>query len=88
MAVPSVKPRVIWSPQEGPQTALLQCPVFEVFFGGARAGGKRESMLGDFASHADLYGPDAIGLCIRRELTQLKGLIERTRQIYGGKTVP
>ena len=24
-------------PQPGPQTALLACPVFEVFFGGARA---------------------------------------------------
>ena len=25
-----------WEPQLGPQTALLACPVFEVFFGGAR----------------------------------------------------
>src|SRR5262245_44853154 len=23
-----------WEPQSGPQTALLACPVFEVFFGG------------------------------------------------------
>ena len=23
-----------WQPQKGPQTALLACPVFEVFFGG------------------------------------------------------
>ena len=29
-----------WEPQPGPQTALLACPVFEVFFGGARGGGK------------------------------------------------
>jgi hypothetical protein len=30
-----------WEPQPGPQTALLACPVFEVFFGGARGGARR-----------------------------------------------
>jgi phosphate starvation-inducible PhoH-like protein len=35
-----MREQVIWSPQPGPQTALLQCPVFEIFFGGARGGGK------------------------------------------------
>ena len=30
-----------WEPQPGPQTALLACPVFEVFFGGARAAARR-----------------------------------------------
>lgn len=39
-------------------------------------------MLGDWASHADEFGIDAIGLIIRRELTQLKELIERSKQIY------
>ena len=36
-----------WEPQPGPQTALLACPVFEVFFGGARGGGKTDGMLGE-----------------------------------------
>ena len=31
---------IIWSPQPGPQTALLTCPVPDVFYGGARGGGK------------------------------------------------
>ena len=35
-----------WEPQPGPQTALLACPVFEVFFGGARGGGKTGSANG------------------------------------------
>ncbi len=74
--------RVIWEPQPGPQTWLLSCPVFEVFFGGARGGGKSDGMLGDFASHAAEFGEDAIGLIIRRELTQLKELMERAKQIY------
>lgn len=75
-------PLIIWEPQKGPQTALLECPVFEVFFGGARGGGKTDGMLGDFASHADLYGEHAIGLMVRRERTQLIETIERSRQIY------
>lgn len=75
--------RVIWEPQPGPQTSLLSCPVEEVFFGGARGGGKSDAMLGDFASHADEFGSDAVGLIIRRELTQLKELIERSKELYG-----
>jgi len=74
--------RVVWEPQPGPQTNLLTCPIFEVFFGGARGGGKSDGMLGDFASHADEFGEDAIGLVVRRELKQLKELIERSKQIY------
>jgi hypothetical protein len=72
-----------WEPQPGPQTALLACPVFEVFFGGARGGGKTDGMLGEWASHADLHGNNAVGLMVRRERMQLLETIERSRQIYG-----
>lgn len=72
----------IWSAQPGPQTSLIQCPVFEVFFGGARGGGKTDGVLGDFIRHAANYGKDAIGLMVRRERTQLIETIERSRQIY------
>ena len=72
----------IWEPQPGPQTWLLTCPVFEILFGGARGGGKSDGILGEFASHADEFGEDAIGLCIRRERTQLTELIERAKVIY------
>jgi hypothetical protein len=72
-----------WEPQPGPQTALLACPVFEVFFGGARGGGKTDGMLGDWASHADLHGKTAVGLMVRRERVQLLETIERSRQIFG-----
>jgi hypothetical protein len=40
--------------------------VFEVFFGGARGGGKTDGMLGECIKHAELYGEHAIGLMIRR----------------------
>ncbi len=73
---------VIWEPQAGPQTALIRCPVFEVFFGGARGGGKTDGMLGEWASHADIYGEHAIGLMVRRQRTELVETIERSRALY------
>jgi hypothetical protein len=73
---------VIWQAQEGPQSALISCPVFEVFFGGARGGGKTDGVLGDFLEHADTYGKDAIGLMIRRQRTELVETIERSKAIY------
>lgn len=76
------EPIVIWEPQPGPQTALLSCPFFEVFFGGARGGGKTDGMLGDWLGHADRYGRHANGLMVRRELTQLRETIERSKEIY------
>ena len=72
-----------WEAQPWPQTALLACPVFEVFFGGARGGGKTDGMLGDWASHADLHAKNAVGLMVRRERVQLLETIERSRQIFG-----
>lgn len=73
---------IIWEPQPGPQEALLSCPVFEVFFGGSRGGGKTDGMLGEWASHADEYGAAAIGLMVRRERTELVETIERSQQLY------
>lgn len=73
---------VVWEPQPGPQTSLLKCPVFEVFYGGARGGGKTDGVLGDFVSHADYYGDNAIALMVRRERTQLIETIERSKVIY------
>ena len=70
-------------PQKGPQTALLACPVFEVFFGGARGGGKTDAALGEFVIHADQHAEHAIGLMVRRTRTELVETIERSKQIYG-----
>lgn len=78
------EPQVIWSPQPGPQTDLIRCPVFEVFFGGARGGGKTEGSIGDWFSHSSTYGELATGLFVRRKLTQLNDIIKRFRR-YGSK---
>lgn len=73
---------VIWSPQEGPQTALIQCPIFEVFYGGARGGGKTESSIGDWLDHSSTYGEAAIGIFVRRKFKQLAEVIARTKQLF------
>ena len=73
----------VWQPNPGPQTALIACPVFEVFYGGARGGGKTDGVLGDFLEHGDAYGENAIGLMVRRTRTELIETIERSKVIYG-----
>lgn len=82
MSWPALADTTIWSPIPGPQTALVTCPVFEVFYGGARGGGKTDGVLGEWLSHADKYGEHAIGLMVRRERTQLIETIERSRMLY------
>jgi hypothetical protein len=77
-------PRVIWSPRGNrAQVRLLKCQVFEIFFGGARGGGKTDGVLGEFGAHASRYGKDAIGLMVRRTRAELVETIERSREIYG-----
>lgn len=72
---------VLWEPLPGPQTDLVTCPVTEVFYGGARGGGKTEGSIGDWLLHAREYGEHASGLFVRRKLTQLSDAIKRFRRI-------
>lgn len=73
----------IWRPQPGPQTALVTCPVFEIFYGGARGGGKTDGALGRFIGRAYRHGRNCSGLMVRRERTELYDTIERSRALYG-----
>jgi hypothetical protein len=61
---------------------LLACPIFEVFFGGARGGGKTDGVLGEWAQHASQYGEHAVGLMVRRTRVQLSETFERAKSIY------
>ncbi len=38
-----------WRPQAGPQKALVECALKEIFFGGTRGGGKTDGVLGKWA---------------------------------------
>lgn len=73
---------VIWSPQEGPQTSLITCPVFEVFFGGARGGGKTDASIGDWLEHCGTFGEHANGIFVRRTAKQLEEVIARTKELF------
>lgn len=76
--------RVIWSPQPGPQTAYVHCPVNggEIFFGGARGGGKTDGSVGRGLLRAIKYGENYSAVFIRKELVQLEAAISRSKEIY------
>lgn len=74
--------KLAWAPQAGPQAAYVNCPVFEVCYGGARGGGKTSGSLGDWLLHEHEYGKHARGLFIRRNLTDLEDTIEEARNLF------
>ena len=79
------KVRIAWSPRGNrAQVRLLKCQVFEIFFGGARGGGKTDGVLGEFGAHASRYGKDAIGLTVRRTRAELVETIEHAPLGVGG----
>lgn len=82
MKLPPSDRQIIWEPQPGPQTDLIRCPVFEVFYGGARGGGKTDGSIGDWLEHSGKYGENAVGLFVRRKLTQLSEVIHRTKVLF------
>jgi hypothetical protein len=73
---------VAWAPRSAPQAAYITCPVFEIFYGGSRGSLKTEGTLGDWMSHADLYGEDAVGLIVRKSREQLRETFERARRLF------
>ena len=77
-----MSPRLTWEPQEGPQTALIECPAEEVFFGGARGGGKTDGVLGKWAIKEQKYGEHFNAMMFRKTTVASEDAIERARQLY------
>ena len=75
---------VIWRPQKGPQKSLIDCPTYEIFYGGARGGGKTDGVLGKMALKANRLGPKFNCVFFRHELPMLDDAIARSSQLYGG----
>lgn len=73
---------MIWLPQKGPQTALLTCPVEEIFYGGARGGGKTSGLLGHFLHYQQQYKGDAKGILFRRSYTELDEVVNQAKEMY------
>lgn len=84
MAAPQrIDPDLIaWSPQAGPQHALIECPLTDILFGGARGGGKTDGVLGKWAIKAAKYGRHFNAVFFRKEMPQQDDLIDRAKEIY------
>lgn len=75
--------RVVWRPRSRPQLALIECPLAEVFFGGARGGGKTDGVLGKWALKEARYGANFNAIMFRRTTVSSEDAIERSKEIYG-----
>ena len=71
---------VIFEPNDGPQTEFLASSEREVFYGGARGGGKSYAMLVDPLRFCHKQKHRA--LLIRRTMPELRDLINHSQQLY------
>lgn len=78
----AAKPKVLLAPQPGPQTLLLQCPVGDILFGGARGGGKTLACILDWLAHQNKYGRHAKGGWFRRSVGEIEEAQERMMSLF------
>lgn len=71
---------LIWKPQPK-QADALSCPAFELFYGGAKGGGKSDFLLADYLGGLK-HGKDHRGIIFRRSYSELEELLARSRDIY------
>lgn len=79
---PRIERDYVWRPQAGPQEALVDCPLPEIFFGGARGGGKTDGVLGKWALKERRYGRHFNARMFRKTTTSSDDAIERAKEIY------
>ena len=75
-----VKENVIFEPNQGPQMQFLAASEREVFYGGARGGGKSYAMLIDPLRYCDKRHHRA--LLIRRSMPELRDMINHSQRLY------
>jgi hypothetical protein len=66
-----------WTPFPGPQSEALRSAADFLFYGGAAGGGKSDLILGAAGGHKR-------SIIFRREYPQLKGIIDRSLEIFAG----
>jgi len=82
--------KVAWCPQEGSQTAFMQCRLFEVLFHGTRGPGKTDALLMAFAQFVGRgFGPAWRGIIFRQTYPQLADVQAKSekwfRLIFGDR---
>jgi len=74
-----------WAPQPGPQLAAIEAAwCDELFFGGARGGGKSDYLIGDYLADGSSYGAEWRGILFRRTYPELEEIIARSKSIIPG----
>ncbi len=71
---------ILFEPHPGPQTDFLAASEREVFYGGARGGGKSYALLVDPLRFCG--DPYHTGLLLRRTMPELRDLIEHSKKLY------
>jgi hypothetical protein len=79
----SDRERWAWRPQSGPQKALVDCSVKEVFFDGTRGGGKTDACWAKWALKEKRYGRHFNAIRFQRTTVAQEDAIERSKEIYG-----
>ncbi len=78
----------VWAPQESPigpphpQIELLDSNCPEIFYGGARGGGKTDGILGKWLQHRQRWRGMARGVFFRRRQIHLEETIARTHELF------
>ena len=69
-----------WRPHPGAQTEFHQRNEFEVLYGGARGGGKSESLLIESLRYVEY--PDYKALLLRRTFPELQEILDRSKRLF------
>ncbi len=72
--------KVIFHPNEGPQTEFLAADEKDVLYGGAAGGGKSYAMIVDPLRYA--HRPAHRALILRRSMPELREMIDKSRELY------
>lgn len=73
---------IVYQAQPGPQQALLECPIADILYGGARGGGKTYAMIGDWLAQAGEHGEFARGMWLRRSMPELRDVMKKMLPIF------
>lgn len=71
---------VLWTPNPGPQTWVLQKTEKEILYGGARGGGKTDAGIVWLSEH--YQNPNYRGLVLRRNAVDLSDWLKRAKLLY------
>lgn len=71
----------LWKPQPK-QAALLSCPAFEIFYGGAAGGGKSDGLVAAGLQDVKMWGAHSRVIIFRQSRDELSELLERADFMY------